>query len=94
MGSVLRDKGWNTTFWLQLAVVVAWFGRMIAAGFVYGIYLILTKGEAAAQNPNLMVVYPLCFLGGGVGVALLFTIVSFFPSHELPATWTITADSK
>ncbi len=29
MGSTLRNKGWGTTFWMQLAVVVAWFGSML-----------------------------------------------------------------
>ena len=94
MGSTLRDKGWNTTFWMQLAVVVAWFGSMIVAAVGYTIYLIMTQGEAAAQNPSLLVLYPICFLAGGVGVGLLFVLVSFFPSDDLPPTWTITADSK
>jgi drug/metabolite transporter (DMT)-like permease len=94
MGSNLRDKGWGTTLWMQLAVVIAWFGSMFAAGFGYGIYVTLTQGPAAVEHPNLMVLYPLCLLAGAAGVGLLFTIVSFFPSHELPETWTITADSK
>lgn len=94
MGTVLRDKGWATTFWMQLAVIVAWFGGIIVASFGYTIYVLITKGQAAAEHPELMVLYPLCFLGGGAGVGLLFTLVSFFPSHDLPPTWTITADSK
>ena len=94
MGTTLRNKGWGTTVWLQLAVVVAWFGSMLVAGFSYGVYIVLTKGEAAAENPDMMVLYPLCFLAGAAGVGLLFTIVSFFPSHELPRTWAITADAK
>lgn len=93
MGTTLRDKGWSTTVWMQLAVVVAWFGSMFVAGFVYGIYLVMTQGPAAADHPNMMVMYPLCFAAGGAGVGLLFAIVSFFPSHELPQTWTITADA-
>src|SRR4051812_13094537 len=84
MGSVLRDKGWNTTVWMQLLVIVAWFGSMFFAGIAYGIYLAMTGNAAAAQNPNLVVLYPLCFLGGGVGVGLVFALVSFFPSHDLP----------
>ena len=94
MGSILRDKGWGTTAWMQLAVVIAWFGSMFAAGVGYGIYVTLTEGPAATEHPNLMVLYPLCFLAGAAGVGLLFTIVSFFPSHDLPQTWTITADAK
>ena len=94
MGTTLRNKGWGTTMWMQLAVVVAWFGGMFVAGFGYGFYIAITQGEAAMDHPNLMVLYPLCFLTGGAAVALIFTIVSFFPSHELPQTWTITADSK
>ncbi|HSP45685.1 MAG TPA: hypothetical protein VLO30_06805 [Chthoniobacterales bacterium] len=94
MGATLRDKGWGTTFWMQLAVVVAWFGSMAVAGFGYGLYVVLTKGPAAAEHPNLVVLYPLCFLAGAAGVGLLFMIVSFFPADELPRTWTITADAK
>ena len=94
MGTTLRDKGWGTTVWMQLAVVIAWFGGMFAAGVGYGIFVTLTQGPAATENPNLVVLYPLCFLAGGAGVGLLFTIVSFFPSHELSPTWTITADTK
>jgi hypothetical protein len=94
MGTVLRDKGWSTTFWMQLAVVAAWFGSMFVTGFVYTLYLFMTKGEAAVAHPNLLVLYLLAFLGAGAGVGLLFKIVSLFPSNELPPTWTITADSK
>jgi hypothetical protein len=95
MGSNLRDKGWGTTVWMQLAVIVAWFGSMFGAAFVYGFVLVLMQGPAAVDHPNMMVVYPLCFLAGVAGVGLLFTIVSFFPSHTPPQqTWTITADSN
>ncbi len=94
MGTVLRDKGWGTTFWMQLAVIIGWFAGMFVVAFGYGIYAVITQGEAAAQHPSLVVLYPLCFLGGGAGVGLLFTIVSFLPSHDLPPTWTITADAK
>jgi len=94
MGTLLRDKGWSTTFWMQLAVVVVWFGSMLVAGFVYALYILSTKGQAAAEHPDLVVLYPVAFLGAGAGVGLLFRIVSFFPSHDLPATWTITADAK
>jgi hypothetical protein len=94
MGTVLRDKGWSTTFWLQLAVVIMWFGSMLVAGFVYTVFVAISQGEAAAAQPNLLVLYPVSFLGAGLGVGLLFTVVSFFPSHDLPATWTITADAR
>jgi drug/metabolite transporter (DMT)-like permease len=94
MGNTLRDKGWGTTVWMQLAVVVAWFGSMVVAGFCYGVYVAMTEGPAAADHPNMTVLYPLCFLAGAAGVGLLFTIVSFFPSNDLPATWEITANHK
>src|SRR4051794_34182216 len=94
MSNVLREKGWNTTFWMQLVVIIAWFGGIIAASAGYTIYLLVSKGQAAAEHPPLMVLYPLCILGGAAGVGLLFTIVSFFPSNDLPPTWTITADAK
>lgn len=92
MGATLRDKGWGTTVWMQLAVVVAWFGCMFAAGVAYGIYVTITQGQAATDHPNMMVLYPLCFLAGALGVGVLFTIVSFLPSEELPRTWQITAE--
>jgi hypothetical protein len=92
MGTTLRGKGWGTTVWMQITVIIAWFGSMFAAALAYGIYLTLTEGPAAVEDPNLMVVYPLCFLAAAAGVGLLFTIVSFFPSHELPRTWAITAE--
>jgi hypothetical protein len=79
---------------MQLAVIVAWFGSMIVASVIYTIYVVMTRGEAAAQNPDLMVLYPVAFLGGGLGVGLLFGLVSLFPSHDLPRTWTITADAS
>ena len=92
MGTILRDKGWGTTLWMQLAVVVAWFGSMFAAGVAYGVYVTVTQGPAAADHPNMLVLYPLCFLAGAASVGILFLLVSFFPSHELPRTWTITAE--
>ena len=94
MGTTLRNKGWGTTFWMQLTVVIAWFGSMLAAAFGYGIYVTLTEGPDAVDHLNLMVLYPLCFAAAAAGVGLLFTIVSFFPSHDLPRTWTITADTQ
>jgi hypothetical protein len=94
MGTTLRDKGWETTVWMQLAVIAAWVGCTVVVGFGYGVYAVMTNNPAAAKHPNMMVLYPLCFLAGAMGVGLLFTIVSFFPSHDLPKTWTITADSK
>ena len=94
MGSILRDKGWGTTFWMQLAVVLAWFGSMFVAGFGYTLFVLMTKGEAAAARPDLLVLYPIALLTAGAAVGLLFTIVSFFPSHDLPPTWTITADTR
>ncbi len=95
MGTTLREKGWGTTVWMQLAVVVAWFGGMLVAGFGYGVYLGLylgITGGSAAADPTWTVLYPLCLLAAAAGGGLLFTIVSFFPSHELPRTWTITAE--
>jgi drug/metabolite transporter (DMT)-like permease len=94
MGSTLRDKGWGTTFWMQLGVVVAWFGFMLVGAVGYTVYLVMTKGEAAAEHPDLLVLYPIAFLAAGSGVALLFGLVSLFPSHDLPRTWNITADSQ
>jgi hypothetical protein len=94
MGTTLRDKGWETTVWMQLAVIAAWVGSTVVVGFGYGVYAVMTNNPAAAKHPNMMVLYPLCFLAGAMGVGLLFTIVSFFPSNDLPKTWTITADSK
>jgi drug/metabolite transporter (DMT)-like permease len=94
MGTTLRDEGWGTTVWMQLAVIIAWFGSMFLASFAFAIYTVMTNGEAATATPNLLVLYPICFLAGGVGVGLLFVIVSFFPSHDLPRTWVITADAK
>jgi drug/metabolite transporter (DMT)-like permease len=92
MGTTLRDKGWGTTVWMQIAVVIAWFGSMFVAAFGYGVYLVLTEGPGAAEHPNLAVAYPLCLVAGAAGVGLVFLFASFFPSHELPRTWTITAD--
>ncbi len=94
MGTTLRNKGWGTTVWMQLAVIAAWFGSMVVTAFGYCVFVLITQGPAAADHPNLMVLYPLCFVAGAVGVGLLFTIVSFFPTHDLPQTWTITADGK
>jgi drug/metabolite transporter (DMT)-like permease len=94
MGANLRNKGWGTTVWMQIGVVVAWFGCMFAAAVGYGIFTVIASGPAAADKPNLLVLYPLCLGAAGMGVGLLFTIVRFFPSHDLPETWVITADSK
>ena len=94
MGANLRDKGWSTTVWLQLGVVVAWFGGMFAAAFGYGLFATLLYGPDAADKPNLLVLYPLCFVAASLGVGLLFFIVSFFPSHQRQDTWVVAADSK
>ena len=82
MGEKLRAKGWKTTVWMQIAVVLAWFGGMLFGSISYGIYLVITKGEAAAESPG-FIVYPIAILTGAAAVGTLFLIASAL-SNKLP----------
>jgi hypothetical protein len=82
MGEKLRAKGWKTTVWMQIAVVLAWFGGMLFGSVSYRIYLGITKGEAAAESPG-FIVYPIAILTGAAAVGTLFLIASAL-SNKLP----------
>ncbi len=67
-------------------------GSMVFASIGYTMYFVATKGSAGAEA-HIMAVYPLFLLAGGIGVGLLFTLVSFLPAHEEPRSWIITSDA-
>lgn len=81
MGENLRDKGWRTTIWMQIAVVLTWFGCMLLGGVAYGIYVFIKEGEAATQNPGPLV-YLIAFLSAAAGVGVLFLITSLLPAKR------------
>ena len=81
MGENLRQKGWTTTFWMQLAVVVTWYGSMVVAAIVYGLYVFIRYGEAALDSVGTGTIYLLAFGGGIGGVVLLFLIASLIPAR-------------
>lgn len=79
MGRKLREKGWETTVWMQIGVVLTWFGGMFVGAFSYGVYLFVAEGEAAAADPG-FAVYPVAIAFGAATVGLFFLI-----AHLLPA---------
>lgn len=88
MGANLRAKGWAKPIWMQIAVVVMWFGGMLFGSFVYGLYLVITRGEDAANAPGL-IVYPIALLSAAVAVGTLFLVTAAIPGKAgppLPAT--------
>ncbi|GEM_PF-1893585 len=85
MGDRLRAKGWTQPIWMQIAVVVVWVGGMLFGSFVYGVYLVITKGEAAAAEGPGLIVYPIALLSAAVSVGTLFLIVAAIPGKEPPA---------
>src|SRR5688500_11156018 len=50
MGAILRDKGWTKVFWMQVAVVFAWFGSAFIAALIYTISIVLTDGLDGAEK--------------------------------------------
>lgn len=83
MGEKLRAKGWKQPVWMQIAVVIAWFGCMILGSFAYGIYLVIKEGYATAENLGFSV-YPVALMAGASGVGLLFWIAGRLPSKLPP----------
>lgn len=83
MGEKLRAKGWRQPVWMQIAVVLAWFGCMFLGSLAYGIYVAIKEGEVAAQNLGFSV-YPIALIAGASGVGLLFLIAGMLPSKLPP----------
>lgn len=83
MGEKLRAKGWTKPVWMQIGVVLAWFGCMFLGSFAYSIYVMIKEGEAAAQDIG-FTVYPVALVSGAAGVGLLFLIAGMFPSRVPP----------
>jgi hypothetical protein len=83
MGERLRAKGWTKPVWMQIAVVLAWFGCMFLGSVAYGVYVVIKEGEAAAQDVGFSV-YPIALISGAAGVGLLFLIAGMFPNRLPP----------
>ena len=83
MGEKLRAKGWPKPIWMQIAVVLAWFGSMFLGSLAYGVYVAIKEGSAAAENLGFSV-YPVALLSAAAGVGLLFLIAGLLPSKLSP----------
>lgn len=77
MGKVLRNKGRNPLF-MQIAVVICWFGSMFMSAFIYGIILVILQGPNAAEEPGL-ILYPIMLLAALFSQAVLFGIAYLWP---------------
>ncbi len=71
MGSILRDKGWEKTFWMQFLVVFVYLGSLVAGAFTYGIYIGVTQGEAGLESLGIEL-YLAAYVGALIGVGGLF----------------------
>jgi len=72
MGALLRSRGWNTTFWMQLLVVLTYMGSLLVGVFGYTIYIGITQGEEALRGVGLE-----AYLAGYVFVAICVGLLFF-----------------
>ncbi len=74
MGKMLRAKGWKPLF-MQIMVVLAWFGSMFFAAVAYGVYLGLTRGPEAVEDVGLAI-YPWMLLAAAMSQVVIFGIAA------------------
>ncbi|MFK5924362.1 MAG: hypothetical protein QM496_19475 [Verrucomicrobiota bacterium] len=83
MGSILRTKGWEKTFWMQFLVVVVYLGSLFAGSFVYVIYVAITQGETALDGLGI-VLYLAAYVGVLIGVGALFLSAKLIKNKTTP----------
>jgi hypothetical protein len=79
MGSLLRDKGWKPLF-MQIAVVLGWFGSMFVGAIAYSFYVAMTKGPEAVDNMGFEA-YPWVLLSAALGVSCVFIVAWMLPDR-------------
>ena len=83
MGAMLRDKGWENPIWMQILVVIFWFGGMFAGGICWAVFVGITKGEAAIDKIGFEI-YPCMYLTAILSVGMLFLIAKMMPTRLAP----------
>ena len=86
MGSLLRAKGWKPLF-MQILVVLSWFGAMFLGAMAYSLYIALTQGpemvETAMENFSLPL-YVWALVSAAMGVSCIFFVAWMLPDRLQP----------
>ncbi len=82
MGRILRKKGRKPLF-MQIMVVVCWWGAMFAAVFAYGVYVAIRDGPEAVDDLGVMA-YVVALLGAALSQLALFGIAHLSESKGPP----------
>ena len=87
MGSMLREKGWERTIWMQLAVIFVWFSSMLFGTVIFYTVLAFRHGadhfERIASGLRFEL-YITALLSAVVGTGILFLIAHLIPQKEPP----------
>lgn len=83
MGSILREKGWEKTFWMQLMVVVVYLGSLFFGSIAYTVYVGITQGMEAVEELGL-VLYLASYIGVLIGVGGLFLSTKLIKDRNEP----------
>ena len=83
MGEKLRSKGWKKPLFMQIFVVLSWFGCMFIGSVAYGVFRVIRYGPEAAKNLGFGV-YPIALLTATAGVGVLFLVAAQLPDRSAP----------
>ena len=81
MGSILRNKGWEKTFWMQFLVVIVYLGSLFLGAMAYAIYIAITQGEAAVDAIGIDG-YLAAYVGAAIGLGSLFLMTKLIRNRE------------
>lgn len=82
MGRILRKKGRKPLF-MQIMVIVCWWGAMFVAAVAYGVFVASKDGPEAAEDLGVMV-YVVALLGAAIGQLALFGIAHLLENNGPP----------
>ena len=82
MGRVLRKKGRKPLF-MQIMVVVCWWGAMFAAVFAYAVYVAVKDGPEAVDDLGVMA-YVVALVGAALSQVALFGLAHLLESKGPP----------
>lgn len=81
LGKLLNNKGYESTIWMQLLVVIAWLIGEFSGVVIYGIIQVMNGAEAGSFDA---LTYLCAILGAIFGAGIIFGIAILMPRKGDP----------
>ena len=81
LGKLLNNKGYESTIWMQLLLVIAWLIGEFSGVVIYGIIQVMNGGEAGSFDA---LTYLCAILGAIIGAGIIFGIAILMPRKGDP----------